>query len=311
MPEAAVYVLAGFKSTFKMLPLLQWVSLITVFHHRSPPVGRPAGNEPKGDTERGYTRFVETSGSSTEGGRRRLPGWSDQMASKRTTGTTRRPRNERAYNRFCPLSMALDKIGDRWTIHIIYHLLTGPKRYTDLKDYLAGAGSNVVSDRLRLLAAEGIVERSAGHAPGSQVTYHLTERGWELGPVIRGLALWGLRAMTLATINEPDEVVFDQKWAMGDEKSRAKETFQWTVDGRELSLVVQGHQLTRIRGRAKNPTAVLDISTAVLEQVLNGEFTIPEGAQKGLLRLEGSPEALRRMFWATGFPSYGLGDLVR
>jgi DNA-binding HxlR family transcriptional regulator len=233
------------------------------------------------------------------------------MPTKRNPVAAPAPHGERAYRRFCGLSTALDIVGDRWTIHVIYHLLTGPKRYTDLKDYIAGAGSNVVGDRLRLLAAHGIVERTAGHAPGSQVTYRLTDRGRELGPIIRGLALWGLRPLTLATDTEPDEVTYDQKWAIGDAKPPRKETFQWTVDGRELSLVIDGHRLTRRRGRARNPAAVLEISTETLEKVLTGAFTIPEGARRGALRLAGSVEAQRRMFWVTGFPVEGLGNLAR
>lgn len=233
------------------------------------------------------------------------------MPSKRNRTVAHPPRNERTYNRFCGLSTALDIIGDRWTMHIIYYLLSGPKRYTDLKDYIAGAGSNVVGDRLRLLACEGIVQRSAGHAPGSRVTYRLTDRGWELGPMIRGLALWGLRPLMLASDTEPDEVTYDQRWAIGSGRPPRKETFQWTVDGRELSLVIAGHRLTRTRGPAKSPAAVLEISTEALEKVLTGEFTIPEGAERGALRLEGSVEAQRRMFWVTGFPIDALGDLAR
>jgi len=53
----------------------------------------------------------------------------------------------RAYHRFCPLSMALEDVGDRWTLHIVYALLDGPKRYVDLQAFLRGAGSNVLADR--------------------------------------------------------------------------------------------------------------------------------------------------------------------
>jgi DNA-binding HxlR family transcriptional regulator len=217
---------------------------------------------------------------------------------------------ERAYNRFCPLSLSLDKVGDRWTLHIIYSLMTGPKRYTDLKDYLVGAGSDVLGDRLRLLAADGIVGRSAGQAPGSHVTYQLTERGQALVPAIRALVLWGLRALTMQADSEPDRVTFDQRWAIGNEGPMKRELFQWTVDSNEISLAVEGHKLTRTRGRAKNPAASLEISSEALARVLAGEFTIPQGNRSGVLRLRGSLAAQRRMFRVTGFPVYTLGDLA-
>ena len=229
------------------------------------------------------------------------------MPRSRASKVTESGPTERAYNRFCPLSLALDKVGDRWTLHIIYCLMTGPKRYTDLKDYLVGAGSNVLGDRLRLLAADGIVGRSAGHAPGSHVTYQLTERGQALVPAIRALVLWGLRALTMS---EPDGVTFDQRWAIGNQGPMKRELFRWTVDSDEISLAVEGHELTRTRGRAKNPAASLEISSEALARVLAGEFTIPEGARRGALRLQGSLAAQRRMFRVTGFPVYGLGDLA-
>src|SRR5215475_5726634 len=98
------------------------------------------------------------------------------------------PASRRVYDRFCPLSLALDQVGERWTLHIIMSLMNGPKRYSELKRYLAGAGTNILSDRLRQLAGSGIVSRSTGNAPGSDTTYHLTERGAALAPVIGALA---------------------------------------------------------------------------------------------------------------------------
>ena len=106
----------------------------------------------------------------------------------------------RAYDRFCPLSLALDQVGDRWTLHILMALLGGPKRYTELKKLLTGAGTNILSDRLRGLAANGLVSRTTGNAPGSETRYQLTERGARLGPVIGGLATWGLALLTAVTL---------------------------------------------------------------------------------------------------------------
>jgi len=96
------------------------------------------------------------------------------------------PPARRNYDRFCPLSLALDQVGDRWTLHILMALLGGPKRYTELKKLLTGAGTNILSDRLHGLAANGLVSRTTGNAPGSETRYQLTERGAQLGPVIGG-----------------------------------------------------------------------------------------------------------------------------
>src|SRR5262249_49458137 len=150
----------------------------------------------------------------------------------------------RAYRRFCPIALALEEVGDRWTLLLIAALLLkGPQRYSDLKAFLAGAGSNVLGDRLRRLADAQIVGRSAGDRPGSEVTYHLTERGMALAPVIQGLAEWGLASLTLtapASASQPEREVFDQTWAIPDAALVADEVYQWTVDGVEFGLAVSG-----------------------------------------------------------------------
>ena len=104
----------------------------------------------------------------------------------RTAARTRR------YNRFCPLSLTLDQVGERWTLHIILALMSGPKRYSELKRMLAGAGANILSERLRQLSANDLVGRTTGNVPGSDTTYHLTERGRDLGPVVGSLMTYGL-----------------------------------------------------------------------------------------------------------------------
>src|SRR5262249_38367065 len=103
----------------------------------------------------------------------------------------------RTYGRLCPLSMALEDVADRWTLHIVYALLGGPMRYAARQAFLVGAGSNVLGERLRHLADAQIVSRVAGDRPGSDVRYQLTDRGLALAPVIQALVRWGMAPLTL------------------------------------------------------------------------------------------------------------------
>src|SRR5712692_424019 len=163
----------------------------------------------------------------------------------------------RVFNRFCPLSLALEDVGDRWTLHVVYALLSGPKRYAELKHYLDGAGSNALGDRLRRLADAHVVGRRTGDRPGSETTYYLTERGLALAPAIKALAQWGMPSLTLSNAGNndlPEPEVFDQTWAIPDPRMIADETYQWTVDGVDTELVVSGRSLLRSRGPARNAT---------------------------------------------------------
>jgi DNA-binding HxlR family transcriptional regulator len=212
----------------------------------------------------------------------------------------------RTYQRFCPLSMALDDVGDRWALHIVYALLRGPQRYADLKLFLAGAGSNVLGDRLRHLADAGIVGRSTGDRPGSDTTYHLTERGQGLARVVQSLVRWGMASLTLtaprAHVN-PEREVFDQTWTILDHSQVADETYQWTIDGVQFELEVSGRSITRTVGPARDPIVTLEATSAVLDSILAGDRTLAGAAESGDLQLVGPLEAVKRMFVITGFPA--------
>jgi DNA-binding HxlR family transcriptional regulator len=223
-----------------------------------------------------------------------------------TIGTPMAPRT---YHRLCPLSMALEDVGDRWTLHIVYALLGGPKRYADLKAFLAGAGSNVLGDRLRQLADAQIVRRVTGDRPGSDVRYQLTDRGLALAPVVQALVRWGMASLTLTAPSSGPAAadVFDQAWAIPDAALVADETYEWTVDGVRFELAVTGRSVTRTPGPAHSPVVTLTATSVALDSVLAGERTLAAATAAGDVSLTGSPEAIGRMFTAIGFPAHLLG----
>jgi DNA-binding HxlR family transcriptional regulator len=186
--------------------------------------------------------------------------------------------------------MALEDVGDRWTLHVVYALLDGPKRYAELHAFLRGAGSNVLGDRLRRLAESG------------NTTYYLTERGRGLAPAIQGLVAWGFASL-LPSGDHAEAETFDQTWAVPDPDAVADETYQWSVDGVEFALSVSGRSLTRTPGRARRPIATLSMTRSALDWVLAGRGTISDAVDANDVTLTGPPEAIRRMFLITGFPA--------
>jgi DNA-binding HxlR family transcriptional regulator len=216
----------------------------------------------------------------------------------------------RAYDRFCPLSLALEEVGDRWTLHIVYTLLSGPKRYADLKLFLDGAGSNVLGDRLRRLADAHLVTRQAGARPGSETTYQLTQRGRALAPVIKSLVEWGLPLLTqppqaspMTTANGEPHEAFDQTWAITNPALLQDEVYQWTVDGVDTELVVSGHALLRKPGPAHAPVVTMVTTSRVLTALAAGELSASQALASGQLSLSGPAEAVRRMLMVTALPA--------
>jgi len=90
---------------------------------------------------------------------------------------------------------ALGLVGERWALLIVRELLHGPQRYTDLTASLPKIGTNILSSRLKDLEACGIVSKRRLPPPAASQVYELTEYGNALKPVIRELAIWGIRSL--------------------------------------------------------------------------------------------------------------------
>ena len=96
------------------------------------------------------------------------------------------------YTKYCPVGRTLDIIGDRWTILVLRDLiLEGPRRFQDLQRSLTRISPNTLSDRLKTLEENGIVERRFYETHPPRAEYVLTAKGAELRPVLRALRIWG------------------------------------------------------------------------------------------------------------------------
>jgi DNA-binding HxlR family transcriptional regulator len=92
----------------------------------------------------------------------------------------------------CPVAKTLDIIGDRWTLLIVRDLLTlGPRKYVELEESLRGIAPNVLSDRLKLLEAQGIVEREFYEEHPPRALYKATRKGADLRIVLHAMMQWG------------------------------------------------------------------------------------------------------------------------
>ena len=106
------------------------------------------------------------------------------------------------YDQYCPVAHALGLVGERWALLIVRELLHGPQRYTDLTASLPKIGTNILSSRLKDLEACGIVAKRRLPPPAASQVYELTEYGEALKPVIRELAIWGIRSLGPPSLDE-------------------------------------------------------------------------------------------------------------
>jgi DNA-binding HxlR family transcriptional regulator len=94
----------------------------------------------------------------------------------------------------CPVSIALEIFGDRWSLLIVRDLMIrGHRTFKDFQQSGEGIATNILADRLRQLDAAGILVREVEQRDGRRVNYRLTEKGIGLAPVLLELLIWGAR----------------------------------------------------------------------------------------------------------------------
>ena len=100
--------------------------------------------------------------------------------------------------RVCPhFHAAVELVGKRWSGAILATLIdVGPCRFVELNQWVPGLSDRLLSQRLRELEAEGLVERSVKAGAPVRVTYSLTVKGRDLDPALRELGDWGRRWKT-------------------------------------------------------------------------------------------------------------------
>ena len=91
------------------------------------------------------------------------------------------------------ISCAMDIIGSKWTALILRDLTGGAKRFGELERSLTGISPRTLSQRLDDLADKGIVLRQTFAEVPPRCEYSLTDKGHDLVPILRQMAVWGAK----------------------------------------------------------------------------------------------------------------------
>ena len=91
----------------------------------------------------------------------------------------------------CPVETTFELMGDKWKVRIIRDLLTGTKRFGELKKSVKGISQKVLTTNLRSLEDDGILTRKVYKEVPPRVEYTLTDIGYSLMPVLNAMAGWG------------------------------------------------------------------------------------------------------------------------
>ena len=111
----------------------------------------------------------------------------------------------------CPrFEQAIQLLGKRWTGLILDTLMDGPRRFCELTATVTGLSDRVLSDRLRELESEGIIERVVYPQIPVRVEYRLTRKGRDLKPAMRAIHEWAEQWIPLSE-TAPENSTEDDK----------------------------------------------------------------------------------------------------
>lgn len=99
---------------------------------------------------------------------------------------------QQGYGQFCPVAMATEVLGTRWTILVLRELLCGSTRFNELRRGVPRMSPALLSKRLGELETQGLITRRVDAESGAPA-YRLTEAGEELRPTVMSLGSWGQR----------------------------------------------------------------------------------------------------------------------
>ncbi len=99
----------------------------------------------------------------------------------------------------CPVEVTLSLLSSKWKTLIIRELLTGTKRFSEIKRALPGVTQKMLTQSLRGLEEDGLIERKIFPVVPPKVEYKLSDLGWSLSPVIDTMRTFGTHYRSLSS----------------------------------------------------------------------------------------------------------------
>lgn len=207
---------------------------------------------------------------------------------------------KRSYNEGCPVSHALDLVGERWALLVVRELLLGPKRFSDLRDGLCGASSNILTIRLRDLEEIGVLRRYRAGAPVSGPVYELTDWGRSLEPVLFALGAWAMGSpfWDRHAPSTVDSLVLALRAQARFEFATGAPvagTCDMRVGDDRFTLRFGEGGLDVARAAAYEPDAVVRTDARTLQMLITRDETLDDAVDAGRVTLGGDERLIRSL----------------
>ncbi|MES1996928.1 MAG: winged helix-turn-helix transcriptional regulator [Pseudomonadota bacterium] len=197
---------------------------------------------------------------------------------------------KRWYDDACGTALALEFVGERWSLLIIRELLLGPRRFSEIRGGLPGLSANVLTQRLQGLEAAGILARATLPPPANVQVYALTPWGYEAEPIVMALGRWALRSPAHDPSLPFSRVALMLALRMMFHPERARGfagAFGFVLGKERYGARIADGALTVSRGDVADPDAVFEGEPNAFLPALFGTTPLAEVVSWGRLAVSG------------------------
>jgi DNA-binding HxlR family transcriptional regulator len=212
------------------------------------------------------------------------------MQSEKITRRASAPR-ERRYDDACGTALALEFIGERWSLLIMRELVFGPRRFGEIRANLPGISANVLTQRLVSLEEAGIVLRHQLPSPANVQVYDLTEWGRQAAPLMRDMGRWAARSprhdpllfMSAASAMMSLQALVDHRRA-----AELSASVAFHFPGEDFVVTVTGGEIVVNRGVVEAPDITFTGDTMAMRRTIYGKAPLAKDGAGGTLAFAGA-----------------------
>ena len=224
------------------------------------------------------------------------------MQLKKVTQPARAARN-RWYDDACGTALALELVGERWSLLIVRELMFGPRRFGELRKALTGISANVLTQRLEGLEEAGILTREKLPPPASVQVYALTPWGYKSEAAIQELGRWAVQSHRHDTTLPLSAASLMLSFRTMIDRSRSglvNRTLGFRLGDEGFLALVDEAGIAIRRGDPEEADTIFISDPVSMASVIYGGRPITDAEDAGALTIKGS-RVLARLF-VTLFP---------
>ncbi len=211
--------------------------------------------------------------------------------------------DKRWYDDACGTAMAMELIGERWSLLIVRELMFGGRRFNELRAGMPGISANILTERLESMERVGIVHRRKLPPPASVQVYELTAFGYAAETIIKELGRWAARSplhdpmlpLSVASLMMSFRTMFSAERAEG---CAARIGFRFGEDAFVVMVGLGG--LSSARAQPEGCAVVAATDPMTLAYVVYGGRPLADAEADNKLALTGDRMMFER--FATWFP---------